>query len=149
MHETPVNYNIILEDLYDSIKTLSEFSEQTPCNSFKSFLLSVAEERMRLIAELKQIVTLSGGVSVEYGTLSGPLHHLFLDIKNLMTDQDKNAIKNKILREDESLIKAYNDAIRVETSQEAKEILSRQLMQIHKELALLTEAALLEEALSI
>lgn len=139
MSDTKKNLTHVLHYLNDSIKGLTNCAENSKSQPFKLYLMNTVAERMVFANKLNSMLVEKGGEATESGTLAGPLHRVYIDLKSFITDSNKVSIKTEILRGDKILVKAYNDAIQDETDEFVKQTLSNQLNLIHKELTHLTQ----------
>lgn len=112
MQTTNFNYvNDVLKHLYDSCNGLRECAKQVKSASFEKELIAEAEQREIFANELKTLLKNSDVQYEHSGSVAGPLHRLFIDIKSLFTNGDKEAIKKEIKRGDEVLIDSYRSAL--------------------------------------
>lgn len=141
------NINNVLSHLYDSVNGLRECAEQSKAPSFKQTLLDVVLDRQQFIDEIKSELDLPSEEFVTHGSVAGPLHRLYIDLKALVTSGDAEAINKEIKRGDDKLIGAYQEAIDDEENELVKNLLSRQLAIIQDNLLQIDEAALTAEKL--
>lgn len=141
------NINNVLSHLYDSINGLRECAEQSKSPSFKQTLLDIVLDRQQFVDEMKSEIDLPSEEFVTHGSIAGPLHRLYIDLKVLITSGDAEAINKEIKRGDEKLIAAYQEAIEDEDNELIKNLLNRQLAIIRDNLLQIDEAALKTEKL--
>jgi len=139
MDNNEKNLNTLLQYLHDSYNGLMECAEKASDPILNKYLLNIALNRQLFIAELEAAFTTLNIEPVHKGTLLGPLHRLFIDIKAMLVDNNADTLKYEILRGDETLIGAYNAALMHEKHENMKEILNRQLQHIHLALVRVTE----------
>jgi uncharacterized protein (TIGR02284 family) len=141
MTTTTTELTSVLKLLHDSVKGLEDCASHAKVSNFKSYLTTLVGERKSFITQLNAFVATNGQTPVDSGTVAGPLHRFYIDLKSYVTDQNNADIKKEILRGDETLIKAYNEAITAETNATIKDTLDKQLKEIHHELVKLTQTA--------
>ena len=131
----------VLQYLNDSIKGLTVCAEDVNQESLKAYLSKVIVERKSFAEKLKGLVSAHGGEPTDNGSLAGPLHRIYVDLKAYLTDGKPETIKSEIIRGDKTLVEAYNEAIKEINEPNEKAILSEQLNLIHKELVNITNNA--------
>jgi uncharacterized protein (TIGR02284 family) len=136
---TTSNLNNVLQYLHDSVNGLNECVSLAEGTDFTSYLSQVSQARASYITEIENLVVGENAEPKSSGSLAGPLHRIFLDLKSYLTSKNNESIKNEILRGDEVLIKAYNEALQHETAAPVKDLLSKQLQEIHQALVKITE----------
>lgn len=132
-HEAVKN---LIEYLHDSCKGYEECAEKINDVRLETMFRDISDKRHKMITELEQKAANFAGIEVpESGTIAGPAHRAFIDLKAFLTRGDKDAIINEIKRGDSTLINAYKEAIREERPmREMTDMLNKQLTEIQSEL---------------
>jgi uncharacterized protein (TIGR02284 family) len=141
MSTTKNDVHTVLQYLNDSIKGLATCSENCEDVQFKKYLDQIRVQRSEYAAQLKSLLVKIGGEPTNDGTLAGPLHRFYIELKTLISKADKDSTKSEILRGDKLLIEAYNNALVDEKNPDINDLLSEQLHSIHQELVSLTNNA--------
>lgn len=129
--------NDILIYLHDSEKGYNECAKVIHSEKIKPLLRAEAEERLHMIKTIEDHIFQSGGgeVPTQRGSITAPLHRIFVDIKALLTGGDTDKILDEIKRSENSLTKAYQEALHCVLPDELQKVLKKHMAHIRKKCA--------------
>jgi uncharacterized protein (TIGR02284 family) len=132
--EIKININDLLCYLHDSSKGYRECAEEINNLKLKALFERLSEKRKGMIDEIKHhfpaLIHKNNN-----GTFTGVLHRVFLNLKNLLSNGDEEAIINEIKRGENTLIDAYKKLINDSLPDFQKNILFLQLDQVVNDVA--------------
>ncbi|MDF2868325.1 MAG: aldehyde dehydrogenase [Gammaproteobacteria bacterium] len=127
--------NDVIENLYDSCNGYKECADKIEEPYMQQLFQRLANQRERMIQELKSRAELAGVKPVESGTIAGAAHRTFIDVKSLVTGGDPEAIIKEVKRGEHHTIEQYKEALDEDIPADLKALLSQQMRTIETNLA--------------
>src|SRR5262245_24356081 len=106
----------------DSHQGYQEAAENAPDVDLKALFSDLASQRAAMVRDLQQFVTELGGSPETSGTIAGAAHRFFLNLKSLVTRQDREAIIREIERGESEAVRRYENALPQDLSPRVKEL---------------------------
>jgi len=127
--------NDVLEYLHDSYNGYQECAK-TVCNKeLEELFKMLSTDREKMIKELEGEIQSFDQTPIKQGSVLGFMHRLFVDLKNLLTGGDNEAIVNEVKRGEHLLITHYESALEDENLPgNLQMLLKRQLNSIRENL---------------
>ena len=134
--------NDLLTYLHDSYNGYKECADVIESVAMKPKLENAAQKRAEMIKALEGAITKLGKEPVHSGSMVGPLHRLYVDLKALFTAGDEDAILNEIKRGENTLLNTYKEVLRNEQlSNDLKPLLEQEMQQIQEDIKELDQAS--------
>jgi len=112
--------NTLIETTIDSITGDEDSAKNIDNERFRQIFRERADERQKVVAELREHVRRLGGDPEESGTLLGKAHQRFEDLKAAITGRDEKAIINEVERGEDYLKAKYEAALDSDLTGEAR-----------------------------
>lgn len=109
--KTASDLNDLLEYLHDSRNGYKECAENISDPSLQELFNHFAKNRQEMIVELEKEVDAEGVRPTQFGSVTGVMHRLFVDLKSLFTGGDAQPIVNEIKRGESMLIARYKEVL--------------------------------------
>jgi len=123
--------NSLIETLKDGEKGFKEASEAVNDPQLKSLFAQYSEQRHRFASELQtEARSLGESKPEKSSSAAGAMHRAWIDLKSAVTSGDEGAILSECERGEDSAVKEYKDAIQDGLTGAAREIVSRQFVEI-------------------
>ena len=103
--------NTLTATLIDSINGYRDAAENTESSSFQQMFRKCADERSRVVEQLRDEVTRLGGDPEDDGSLMGKTHQRFLDLKAAVTGRDDKAVIDEVERGEDYLKEKFEAAL--------------------------------------
>lgn len=129
-HKLANRLNDLLTYLHDSEKGLKECAKVIKKETLKPILMAESHERYAMIQSLESQLRSAGEKPTERGTVAGPMHRLYLDLKALITNGDEDVLLTEIKRGDNALINSYKEILREDLPLDLDRTLHAQLDHI-------------------
>jgi uncharacterized protein (TIGR02284 family) len=92
----------------------------------KSLFNTYEQQRSQFVTQLKEQVRTLGGDPDKSGSVTGALHRGWIDLKSVVSSGDESAILNECDRGDSAAESKYDEALRANLPQGAREVVRRQ-----------------------
>lgn len=103
--------NELIETTIDSITGYEDSAKNVDNERFRQIFRQRADERQRVVEDLRSEVRRLGGNPEEGGTFLGKAHQRFEDLKAAVTGRDEKAIINEVERGEDYLKEKFERAI--------------------------------------
>jgi uncharacterized protein (TIGR02284 family) len=103
--------NSLIETTIDSITGYEDSAKNVENERFREIFRSRADERQRVVEDLRAEVRRLGGDPEESGTFLGKAHQRFEDLKAAITGRDEKAIINEVERGEDYLKEKFEAAL--------------------------------------
>jgi uncharacterized protein (TIGR02284 family) len=103
--------NELIETTIDSITGYEDSASNVENERFREIFRQRADERQRVVEELRSQVRSLGGNPEESGTFLGKAHQRFEDLKAAVTGRDEKAIINEVERGEDYLKAKWEAAL--------------------------------------
>jgi uncharacterized protein (TIGR02284 family) len=103
--------NELIETTIDSINGYEDSASNIDHERFRQIFRERADERQRVVEELRSEVRRLGGDPEEGGTFLGKAHQRFEDLKAAITGRDEKAIINEVERGEDYLKSKFESAL--------------------------------------
>jgi uncharacterized protein (TIGR02284 family) len=103
--------NELIETTIDSITGYEDSAQNIDNERFRQIFRERADERQKVVEELRTEVRRLGGNPEESGTLLGKTHQRFEDLKAAITGRDEKAIINEVERGEDYLKNKWETAL--------------------------------------
>ena len=117
--------NTLIETTIDSITGYEESARLIENERFRQIFRERADERQKVVEELRGEVRRLGGDPEESGTLLGKAHQRFEDLKAAITGRDEKAIINEVERGEDYLKAKYEAALDSDLTGECRAVVER------------------------
>ena len=118
--------NELIETTIDSINGYEDSASNIENERFRQIFRERADERQRVVEELRSEVRRLGGNPEEGGTFLGKAHQRFEDLKAAITGRDEKAIINEVERGEDYLKGKFEAALEGGTlSGESRSVVER------------------------
>ena len=118
--------NTLTATLIDSVNGFRDAAENSDSSKFQQMFRERADERSRLVEELRSEIRRLGGNPEDDGSFMGKTHQRFLDLKAAVTGRDEQAIINEVDRGEDYLKGKFETALEGDTlSSESRTIVER------------------------
>ena len=108
--------NTLIGTLIDSVTGFEDAAANLDSGDrLQSLFRERAQERQRVVEELRQEVRRLGGNPEDGGTFLGKTHQRFLDLKAAVTGRDEKAIINEVERGEDYLKEKFETALNGDT----------------------------------
>jgi uncharacterized protein (TIGR02284 family) len=121
--------NDVLKELQNSVTGYKSAAEKIENHTYRTALRQLASERERAVAELKPLIESRGKDAAESGSVMGALHRSWMALSSALGGGD-HAIISACERSEDSVVKAYEDALDGETlTPPLRDVITRQYVQ--------------------
>ena len=103
--------NSLIETLIDSVTGYEDAASNADGSRFQEIFRTRAQERNRVVEELRSEVRRLGGNPEDGGSLMGKTHQRFLDLKAAVTGRDDQSIVNEVERGEDHLKEKFETAL--------------------------------------
>jgi uncharacterized protein (TIGR02284 family) len=103
--------NTLIETTIDSVTGYEDSAQNIENERFREIFRQRADERQRVVQELRAEVRRLGGDPEESGTFLGKTHQRFEDLKAAVTGRDEKAIINEVERGEDYLKEKFETAL--------------------------------------
>jgi uncharacterized protein (TIGR02284 family) len=103
--------NTLTATLLDSVNGYRDAASNSDSDQFKALFLANADERSRVVEELRAEVRRLGGEPEDDQSTLGVLHQRWLDLKAAVTGRDNKAIINEVERGEDYLKGKFSAAL--------------------------------------
>jgi uncharacterized protein (TIGR02284 family) len=118
--------NTLIETTIDSITGYEESAQNVDNERLRQIFRERADERQRVVTELREEVRRLGGDPEESGSFLGKAHQRFEDLKAAITGRDEKAIINEVERGEDYLKEKFEAALNSENlGAEARQVVER------------------------
>lgn len=107
--------NTLTATLIDSVKGYRDAAEHIDSGRFQQTFREFADERSRVVEDLRAEVRRLGGEPEDDQSTLGFLHQRFLDLKSALTGRDDKAIINEVERGEDYLKEKFEAALNSDT----------------------------------
>jgi uncharacterized protein (TIGR02284 family) len=115
-HSTEIStLNTLIATTIDSITGYEDAAANDDSGQFQQLFRDRANERQRVVEQLRDEVRRLGGEPEDDGSLMGKTHQRFLDLKAAITGRDQKAIINEVERGEDYLKEKFETALNGET----------------------------------
>lgn len=101
----------VLERNIDAQKGYEKASENAESKSLRSFFLKKSNDRKEFNQELKSDIHAAFGELEKDGSLKGTLHRTWMDVKNLLSADNDEAMLEECIRGDKAAIEEYSEIL--------------------------------------
>ena len=125
--------NELIETTIDSITGYEDSAQNIDNDRFRQIFRERADERQRVVEDLRSEVRRLGGDPEESGTFLGKAHQRFEDLKAAVTGRDEKAIINEVERGEDYLKTKYETALAdSELSAETRQVIEEAFQSVRK-----------------
>jgi uncharacterized protein (TIGR02284 family) len=103
--------NSLISTTIDSITGYEDSAQNVDNERFREIFRQRADERQRVVEELRAEVRRLGGKPEDGGSFLGKAHQRFEDLKAAVTGRDEQAIINEVERGEDYLKEKFEDAL--------------------------------------
>jgi uncharacterized protein (TIGR02284 family) len=103
--------NSLISTTIDSITGYEDAASNSEAGRFQQLFRDRANERQRVVEELRSEVRRLGGEPEDGGSFMGKTHQRFLDLKAAVTGRDEKAIIDEVERGEDYLKAKFEDAL--------------------------------------
>jgi uncharacterized protein (TIGR02284 family) len=125
--------NTLTATLVDSVHGYRDAADHTQSSTFQQQFREWADERSRVVEELRAEVRRLGGEPRDEGSLMGKTHQRWLDLKAAITGRDDKAVIDEVERGEDYLKDKFEAAIAGETlSAESRAVVERAYQSVRR-----------------
>ncbi len=103
--------NTLIATLIDSVNGYRDAAENSESGRFQQLFRTNADERNRVVEELRSEVRRLGGEPEDDASFMGQMHQRWLDLKSAVTGRDEKAIINEVERGEDYLKGKFEAAL--------------------------------------
>ena len=118
--------------LIDSINGYRDAAENADGTRFQEIFRRNADDRSRVVEELRGEIRRLGGNAPDDGSFLGATHQRFLDLKAAITGRDDQAIINEVERGEDYLKEKFEAALKVDMDPEARTVVERAYQSVRQ-----------------
>ncbi|GAA4027309.1 PA2169 family four-helix-bundle protein [Sphingomonas rosea] len=118
--------------LIDSINGYRDAAEHAEGTRFQEIFRRNADERSRVVEELRAEITRLGGNAPDDGSFLGATHQRFLDLKAAITGRDDTAIVNEVERGEDYLKEKFELALKADIDPQARTVIERAYQSVRQ-----------------
>ncbi|GLR47393.1 ferritin-like domain-containing protein [Sphingomonas astaxanthinifaciens] len=118
--------------LIDSINGYRDAAENADGSRFQEIFRRNADERSRVVEELRSEIRRLGGNAPDDGSFLGATHQRFLDLKAAITGRDDQAIINEVERGEDYLKEKFEAALKLDMDPEARTVVERAYQSVRQ-----------------
>lgn len=126
--------NHILIYLHDSHKGYKECASKISNAKLKTLLIIATSQRQNMIEDIETQIKHFDEEPVHHGSMIGPAHRLYVDLKALLNHNDEHALIDEIKRGEATLIDTYKETLRTPIPSDLNYLLKTELIQIQSTL---------------
>jgi uncharacterized protein (TIGR02284 family) len=125
--------NTLTATLIDSVNGYEDAASNTESERLRSTFRECANERNRVVEELRAGIRAMGGNPEDDGSLMGKTHQRFLDLKAAVMGRDEQAIINEVERGEDYLKEKFETALSGDTlSGESRALVERAFQSVRE-----------------
>ena len=119
--------------LIDSVNGYKDAAENAEGTKFQELFRRNADERSRIVEELRAEISRLGGNAPDDGSFLGATHQRFLDLKAAVTGRDDKAIINEVERGEDYLKEKFEAALNAtDVAPETRSIIERAYQSVRQ-----------------
>ncbi len=119
--------------LIDSVNGYRDAAQNAEGTRFQELFRRNADERSRIVEELRSEITRLGGNAPDDGSFLGATHQRFLDLKAAVTGRDDKAIINEVERGEDYLKEKFEAALNAaDVAPETRTIIERAYQSVRQ-----------------
>jgi uncharacterized protein (TIGR02284 family) len=119
--------------LIDSVNGYRDAAQNAEGTKFQELFRRNADERSRIVEELRSEIRRLGGNAPDDGSFLGATHQRFLDLKAAVTGRDDTAIINEVERGEDYLKEKFEAALNAaDTSPETRTVIERAYQSVRQ-----------------
>lgn len=119
--------------LIDSINGYRDAAQNAEGTRFQELFRRNADERSRIVEELRAEITRLGGNAPDDGSFLGATHQRFLDLKAAVTGRDDKAIINEVERGEDYLKEKFEAALNAtDIAPESRSVIERAYQSVRQ-----------------
>ena len=107
--------NTLISTLVDSVTGYEDAAANIEVDGFRTMFRESADERSRVVEDLRSEVRRLGGNPEDDGSFLGKTHQRFLDLKAAITGRDEKSIINEVERGEDYLKEKFETALNGDT----------------------------------
>ena len=125
--------NTLTTTLIDSVNGYRDAAENSDSGRFQEMFRTSADERSRVVEDLRAEVRRLGGEPEDSPSTSGQLHQRWLDLKAAVTGRDEKAVINEVERGEDYLKEKFETALNsVDLSGDSRAVVERAYQSVRK-----------------
>ena len=125
--------NTLTTTLIDSVNGYRDAAANSESGRFQELFRTNADERSRVVEELRAEVTRLGGEPADDQSTLGTLHQRWLDLKAAVTGRDDKAVINEVERGEDYLKEKFEAALNSDLlSGESRAVVERAYQSVRK-----------------
>lgn len=119
--------------LIDSVNGYRDAAQNAEGTKFQELFRRNADERSRIVEELRSEIRRLGGNAPDDGSFLGATHQRFLDLKAAVTGRDDKAIINEVERGEDYLKEKFEAALgATDTAPETRSVIERAYQSVRQ-----------------
>ena len=125
--------NTLTTTLIDSVNGYRDAAQNAEGTRFQELFRRNADERSRIVEELRAEISRLGGNAPDDGSFLGATHQRFLDLKAAVTGRDDKAIINEVERGEDYLKEKFEAALNAtDVAPETRSIIERAYQSVRQ-----------------
>jgi uncharacterized protein (TIGR02284 family) len=123
--------NNLIETLKDGQEGFKQAAEAVSDTNLKSLLYEFSQQRARFASELQsQAMSLGESEPEESSSTAGAMHRAWINLKSAVTSGDDHAILAECERGEDSAVKEYEEALKIDLPAPLDDIVSREYAEV-------------------
>jgi uncharacterized protein (TIGR02284 family) len=123
--------NNLIETLKDGQEGFKQAAEAVNDINLKSLLYEFSQQRARFASELQsQAMSLGESKPEESSSTAGAMHRAWINLKSAVTSGDDHAILAECERGEDSAVKEYEEALKIDLPAPLDDIVSREYAEV-------------------
>ena len=123
--------NSLIETLKDGEEGFKQAAEAVKDSNLKSLFYEFSQQRARFATELQsQAMNLGETEPEESSSATGAMHRAWINLKSAVTSGDDHAILAECERGEDSAVKEYEEALKVDLPAPLDDIVSREYAEV-------------------
>lgn len=118
--------------LIDSVNGYRDAAENAEGTRFQEIFRRNADERSRIVEELRSEIRRLGGDAPDDGSFLGATHQRFLDLKAAVTGRDDKAIVDEVERGEDYLKEKFEAALGADIAPETRSVIERAYQSVRQ-----------------
>jgi uncharacterized protein (TIGR02284 family) len=118
--------------LIDSVNGYRDAAQNAEGTRFQELFRRNADERSRVVEELRAEIRRLGGNAPDDGSFLGATHQRFLDLKAAVTGRDDKAIINEVERGEDYIKEKFEAALAADIAPETRSIIERAYQSVRQ-----------------
>jgi uncharacterized protein (TIGR02284 family) len=118
--------------LIDSVNGYRDAAQNAEGTKFQELFRRNADERSRIVEELRSEIRRLGGNAPDDGSFLGATHQRFLDLKAAVTGRDDKAIINEVERGEDYLKEKFETALGSDIAPETRSVIERAYQSVRQ-----------------